>query len=137
MTTIESNKAEVNAPVDTVFSFLQDLNNYELLFPKDKISDWKSEADNFSCKIQSAYKVAMKKDAETPNQQIQLVSQDGSQLKFNLNVELASLEENKTQVQLVGAADLNPFLKMMVMKPLQNLFDYMAHRLVKVHEAEA
>jgi len=133
MTKIESNKALVNAPIETVYTFLQDLNNYNLLLPKDKISDWQSSEDQFSCKIQNTYKIALNKINETANQQIQLKADDSSPLKFNLNVNIAEVN-GQTEVHLLGEADLNPFLKMMVMKPLRNLFDYMAGRLVKIHE---
>ena len=52
MTEIISNKAEVNADIGEVFSFLTDMNNYELLLPKDNISHWRATDDEFSCKIQ-------------------------------------------------------------------------------------
>lgn len=134
MTKIESNKANVNASVETVYAFLQDLNNYELLFPKDKVSNWESTGDSFSCKIQNTYKIMLNKKSEVANENIHLESADGSPLKFNLDVNVKSLGENETEVQMIGNADLNPFLKMMVMKPLKNLFEYMAGRISKVHE---
>lgn len=133
MTKIESDKTTVAASVETVYAFLQDLNNYQLLLPKDKISDWNSTKDGFSCKVQNTYKIALNKDTEFENEKIVLESDESSPLKFNLNVNVTA-KGDATEVHLLGEADLNPFLKMMVMKPLKNLFDYMANRLVKVNE---
>lgn len=133
MTEITSNKAEVAANINTVFDFLNDMNNYELLLPKDKISDWKADGDHFSCKVQNTYKIALVKKGTTENNSIHLVSAEDSPLKFNLDVKLESVSDTETQAQLFCEADLNPFLKMMVLKPLENLFNYMAGRLEKVY----
>jgi carbon monoxide dehydrogenase subunit G len=133
MTKITSNKAELAADIDTVFGFLNDMNNYELLLPKDKISDWKAAGDHFSCKIQNTYKISLNRSGTTENTAIHLVSDNSSPLKFSLDIRLIASSDSSTTAQLFCDADLNPFLKMMAMSPLQNLFNYMANRLEKVH----
>ena len=132
MTEIISNKAEVNADIGEVFSFLTDMNNYELLLPKDNISHWKATDDEFSCKIQNTYTISLRKNGATEYSEIRLKSSEDSPLKFNLDLKLNEIGDNRTTAQLFCNADLNPFLKMMALKPLQNLFNYMAKRLEKV-----
>ncbi len=134
MTEITSNKAEVNADIDTVFNFLTDMQNYKLLLPLDKISDWHADGEHFSCKIQNTYKISLKKNGTKDNSEIYLVSAEDSPLKFTLTAKLTPTSDNSSSAQLFCEADLNPFLKMMAVKPLQNLFDFMAGRLEKVHE---
>lgn len=132
MTEIISNKAEVNADIGEVFSFLTDMNNYELLLPKDNISHWRATDDEFSCKIQNTYTISLHKNGATEYSEIRLKSSENSPLKFNLDLKLNEIGDNRTTAQLFCNADLNPFLKMMALKPLQNLFNYMAKRLEKV-----
>lgn len=130
MTHIESKKVKVPASIFDCFQFLTDLNHYELLLPKDKISHWESDKNFCSFKIQKTYKLDLIfKDAEE-NKAIHLVSGEKSPFKFSLDIQLNGDEE--TEAQILCDADINPFLKMMIEKPLNNLFDYMADRLVKV-----
>ena len=135
MTEIISNKAEITADIGSVFSFLEDMNNYELLLPKDNISNWEANGEHFSCKIQNTYKISLKKNGKIENSEIHLVSAEDSPLRFNLDIKLSVIEKNVTSAQLYCNADLNPFLKMMALNPLQNLFNYMAGRLEKVFPA--
>lgn len=132
MTRIESKEVAIGALPQKCFDFLLDLNNYELLLPKDKISHWESDEKNCSFKIQNTYKLSLKYSESEPTTKILVTSGEGSPFKFDLYINLAELEEGGTGAQLICHADINPFLKMMVEKPLNNLFDYMAERMVKV-----
>jgi carbon monoxide dehydrogenase subunit G len=135
MTEITSKEAALGADVATVFAFLCDMNNYELLLPKDKINDWESGKDHFSCKIQNTYKISLLANGTTDDNEVHLVSAKGSPLNFSLNLKLKENGDG-SKAQMFCDADLNPFLKMMALKPLQNLFDYMAGRLEKIYPVE-
>lgn len=131
MTRIESKEVVISANEKVCFDFLMDLNNYELLLPKKSISNWESDEKSCSFKIQKTYKLAMKYSESEPTSKILVVSGEGSPFSFDLYINLSGNGET-TSAQLVCHADINPFLKMMVEKPLNNLFDYMAERMVKV-----
>ncbi|MCT4579844.1 MAG: hypothetical protein N4A35_00380 [Flavobacteriales bacterium] len=134
MTKIESKKVVVNSSQQEVFEFLSDMNNYELLLPKKNISDWKSDEKTCSFKIQKTYKLVLEHVGGTTYNQVNIKSGEGSPFKFTLDVNLA--EGAATEAQLICNADINPFLKMMVQKPLNNLFDYMADRIATVKGEE-
>ena len=59
MLEIKSEKVQLSGEIKEYFNFLCDLNNYKLLFPEDKISDWKSEFDFCSLKVQNVYILEM------------------------------------------------------------------------------
>jgi len=67
----------------------------------------------------------------TPHSSIILVSGDSSPIKFTMNIILEQIEDS-TSAQIICNAKVNPVLRMMIEKPLKNLFDYMADRLIKV-----
>jgi carbon monoxide dehydrogenase subunit G len=134
MTVIESKEVTVKGSCQQTFEFLKNLNNYHLLLPKDRISDWKADEKSCSFRIQNTYTITLVYNGANEPNTIMLISGEGSPLKFNLDLELADANTETTQAKMVCKADLNPFLKMMVEKPLKNLFDYMADRLVKVRE---
>lgn len=135
MTTIESNKVNVAASQQTCYNFLSDMNNYNLLLPKDSISDWSSDKEKCSFKIQKMYKLELVYTAGTPFSKIHIKSGPASPFAFDLYAHLSETEGHTT-AQLICEADINPFLKMMVEKPLNNLFNYMADRLSKVHQKD-
>ncbi len=59
-------------------------------------------------------------------------STDRSPFPFTLNVHLEE-KDGATEIHEVFEADLNPFIKMMVEKPLKNLFDHIADKMVALH----
>lgn len=130
MTQIESKTVNVPASADKVYTYLSDLRNFKNLLPQDKISDWQAQEDTCSFKVQGGYKIGLQWESGVEHSGIVLKSTDVSPFPFTLNI---SLGENgqSTEARQVCNADINPFLKMMVEKPLRNLFDYIADRLVK------
>jgi len=125
---IESKKVSVNAPREEVFKYVSDLNNFKDLLPMDKISDWESREDFCSFKIQGTATIDLHKEkAEVPSL---LQLRGGEKAPFPINMEIFFDEADAvTEVYQEVTAEVNPFLKMMVQKPLTNLFDFIADRL--------
>jgi len=132
MLKIESEEVNVDCSNEECFIFLSNLNNYNQLLPKNKISNWESETHRCSFKIQNAYKLELIYQDSTQPTSIVLVSGDSSPIKFTLNINLKQLDGGATSAQIICDAKINPVLRMMIEKPLKNLFDYMADRLIKV-----
>lgn len=132
MTKIESKKVNVDASTADVFAYINNLNHFEDLLPKDRIENWRSDEDSCRFKIKNVSEIGFrKKSAEAPNF-LQLESDESAPFAFTINVYLKETAENTTEAHQVIEADINPFLKMMVEKPLRNLFDYIADRLSEV-----
>ena len=128
MATIESKKVEVNASPTEVFQFVHDLRNLKELLPQDKISEWEGHEDRCSFKVAGAYKIGLEhKSAEEPTS-IVLKASEGSPIDFDLHIALDQLDGG-TAASMVSNLNVNPFMKMMVEKPLKSLFDYIADQL--------
>ena len=125
---LESKTGTIYRPVEDVFDYLNDLNNYKDLLPADKITDWNSDKDYCSFKIKGAAKIGFKKKDSVPYSLIYLVSSDDSPIEFDLKLLLEG-EDVKSEGRLEFDADVNPFIRMMIEKPLNNLFDHMARKL--------
>lgn len=131
-TEIKSDKVLIKASSQEVFDFVTDFNNIVQLLPEDKISDWQSTEDDCSFKIQNAAIIPLVKSTIEPHSKINIVSGEKAPFPFTLEVYLSDHEDG-TESYLVFNGEINPFLKMMVVKPLTNLFNYMAHRLETIH----
>jgi hypothetical protein len=133
-TKIESNHVTINKSAEIVFNFMQDFNNIEQLLPQDKISDWRSDYDTCSFKIQNAAIIPLVKTDVVSPSQINIKSGEKTPFPFTLVVTFKSISENETEAYLNFDGDINAFLNMMVVKPLTNLFNYMADELKSVCE---
>ncbi len=127
---IESKKVTVKASRQEVYDYVADLNNFKELLPQDRISDWESNKDYCSFKIQGTATIDLVREEGNPPSKLSL--KGGEKSPFPLSIDVFLEEENgeTTAYQMVDAK-VNPFLKMMVEKPLTNLFDYIADRLEK------
>ena len=130
MLKIESEKITLTRNIKVYINFLSDLNNYKVLFPKDKISDWKSDNDSCSLKVQNVYTLEMIKVSVSKNS-ISLISGGSSPFKFSLEIYLHEDQNNICFAQIICNANVSPVLKMMIGKPLNELFNYMANQIEK------
>ena len=134
MTRIESKHVRIARPAQDVYTFLQDMNNFQQLLPEDRISDWKADARQCSFKVQGAATIGLQLDGGTSPNHVRMKATERSPFPFTLDVHLLS-ENGHTKAWQVFNADLNPFIKLMVEKPLKHLFDHIADRMVAVHGA--
>ncbi|MEN9918363.1 MAG: hypothetical protein RL662_799, partial [Bacteroidota bacterium] len=114
-----------------VFAVLSDLSKLELLkdkIPQDKIKDFTYDQDSCSVNVSPIGTVKFVIVEREPNS---IVKFEAQQLPFKLNlwIELQQEGEQDTTMKLTVKADLNPFLKPMVSKPLQEGLDKMAEAL--------
>ena len=128
MLKIESEKITLTQNFKVYINFLSDLNNYKVLFPEDKISDWKSDNDSCSLKVQNVYTLEMVKESVSKNS-INLISGESSPFKFSLKIDLHEDENKICSAQIICNANVSPVLKMMIGKPLNELFNYMANQI--------
>lgn len=132
MTTIESKQVVIDRPAAQVYAFLQDMTHFNQLLPQERISDWKADKNECSFKVQGAATIGLRLEGGTEPTHVKMVATERSPFPFTLDVHLTA-ENGQTKAWQVFNADLNPFIKMMVEKPLKNLFDHIADRMVEVH----
>ena len=130
---IETNHQAINTNQEEVYNFLMDMNNFEQLFPQDKVDDWESTNETCTMKIKSMGSLGLKRVASTANSLIYLDSFGKTPFKFTLNIFLSEKESDSCEVHLVFEGDINPFMKMMIEKPLTEFFNSLVKRLAKIH----
>ena len=125
---INSETVIVSAPQQEVFDFLKDANNLWHLLPQDKISDFKASVDQCSFKVQGGVIISLIHDGEEGMDKLFMKSGEKSPFPFRLTIHTtAQGEHTKGEIEFNG--EVNMFLKMMVEKPLTNLFNYMSKKL--------
>ena len=110
---------------ELVFSILSDLSKLERLqdkIPGDKISDFMCDENSCSFSISPVGRVSFVVEDREPNKTIKLKSQ-GLPFEVNAWIQLVSKSEGDTRMKLTLRADLNPFIKPMVNKPMKDGVD--------------
>jgi carbon monoxide dehydrogenase subunit G len=127
-TSIKSNTIVVDKPIEKVYAFLSDFNNFQKLMPA-QVTNWTSTADNCSFTIQGMATIGMKIVERNPNESIRITSDGKVPFTFDLLVDLRKTGESSTEGNLLFNAEMNPFMQMMVEKPLTNFFNMLADKV--------
>ncbi|MFT6850513.1 MAG: carbon monoxide dehydrogenase subunit G [Sphingobacteriales bacterium] len=128
--TIDSNPAVISKTKQEVFEFLNNLENHGQLMPPN-IQDWKADQTTCSFKIQGMLELSLKKEETGSIDKIRTVPNGKAPVELDLEWNLTEVD-GKTNAVFTINAKLNPFLKMMAQKPLVELANYQAAKLVDV-----
>ncbi len=132
MTEIKSEHIDIQNSSQKVFLFLSDFNNFEKLMP-EQVVNWKSTTDSCSFTIKGMASLGMRHKSKVEFSEINLVSDGSSPFPFTLSCFLND-QGSSTNAQMILNADLNPMLKMMAKKPLQNFVNMLVNKLKEVME---
>ena len=132
MTRIESKQVDIPRSAGDLYTFLQDMNNFHQLLPQERISDWKSDGRSCSFKVQGAATIGLELDGGNEPDLVKMKATERSPFPFTLDVHLTETD-GVTKAWQEFNADLNPFIKMMLEKPLKNLLDHIADRMAAIH----
>ncbi|MCD7916825.1 MAG: SRPBCC family protein [Tannerellaceae bacterium] len=110
---------------DQIFAMLSDLSNFERVkdrIPQDKIKEFTFDSDSCSLAVDPVGTITFEIVEREPNKTIKFTTTN-SPVPLHLWIQLKQVAELDTRMKLTVRADLNPFLKPMVSKPLQDAID--------------
>lgn len=125
---IKSEKSVIDAPVKEVYSFLSNAENIGLLLPEKEVTDFKGDQNSCSFKVQGGITISLEQDELEPDSSIKMKSGEKSPFPFVLKI-VMNETSGKTEGYIDFNGEVNAFLKMMVKKPLTNLFNHMTMAL--------
>jgi carbon monoxide dehydrogenase subunit G len=135
MTEFTSEVKTILYPREKVYETLSNMSNLEKVkgkIPMEKMQDF--SFDNVSCSfsINPVGKIRFSIIEREPLKTVKL-SADQSPIEFTVWIQLKEMQENETKMKLTVQADLNPFLKSILSKPLQNEIDKIADLLAQMN----
>jgi carbon monoxide dehydrogenase subunit G len=120
---IESRAGKINFNDEPVYNFLSNFNNFKQFIPADKVKDFQSSEDHCKFSVPGIGDVNLQIVEKEPFSLIKISGSGMSNQQLFLYIQLKQVATNDTRIKLTIKADLNPMLKMMVSKPLQNFLD--------------
>lgn len=127
---LKADTVTVNADRATIHKFLGDSNNMIHLLPQDKISDFTSDNDSCTFKVQGGITISLVQNGTDGLDKLFMKSGEKSPFPFKLSIVMAE-KGDQTEGYIEFDGEVNAFLKMMVERPLSNLFNYMSNKLVE------
>lgn len=119
---------------DKIFAMLSDMSNLERVkdrIPQDKIKDFSFDTDTCSFTVDPVGSVMFQIIERDPNKTIKF-STTNSPVPLLMWIQLKQVSENDTKMKMTVRADLNPFLKPMVSKPLQDAVDKISEIIARL-----
>lgn len=126
---LEGRKILVNKSRTELVSMLKNPADYRHLMP-ESLQNFEAREDGFKFGLKGMPEIALKID-EVSEDKVVLKSASNS-LNFSLTGNMTSVGNDKTEVQLLFEGEFNPFIKMMVEKPLQNFINALTDNLEKL-----
>ena len=126
---LEGRKIIVNKSGKELVEMLNTPEGYRELMP-DSLQSFEVRDQGFKFSLKGMPEIALVIDEVTENQ-VTLKSASSS-LDFALKGMMSPVGENQTEVQLLFDGKFNPFIKMMVEKPLKNFIDALTDNIEKI-----
>ena len=126
---LEGRKIIVNKSGKELVEMLNTPEGYRELMP-DSLQSFEVRDQGFKFSLKGMPEIALVIEEVTENQ-VTLKSASSS-LDFALKGMMNPVNENQTEVQLLFEGKFNPYIKMMVEKPLKNFIDALTDNIEKI-----
>jgi len=123
---LEGRKIIVNKSSKDLSELLKSPENYKEFMP-DGLQKFETRDNGFKFGLQGMPEIALKIDEVTDDKAV--LKSASSSMDFALTATLNPLNENQTEVQMLFEGKFNPFIKMMVEKPLQNFINTLTDKI--------
>ena len=130
-TTFESTIRQIMAPQETVYATLSNLENLEKVrdrIPQDKVSRFSFDRDHVSVSVPPIGSVTMVVVDRDEPKTIKFAA-DQSPVPFNFWIQLLPVNAASCKMKLTIKADVNPLIKSMVKRPLEEGIEKIADAL--------
>ena len=131
MSTFESSIRQIPYKQEAVFNILSDLSNIERIkdkLPKDKLEQMTFDSDSISVSVNPVGQIKLRIVEREAPKCIKFETAD-SPVPFNLWIQVVPSSDNASKMKLTIKAELNPFIKGMVKKPLMEGLEKIADLL--------
>ena len=126
---LESSKIIVNKSSEEIYNFLIEVKNFEKLMPEG-ISKFDLISNNeFLFALKGMPEITLVKKSETPFESVVLGS--SGKLEFSLKTSITSLDQTKSQIQLLFSGDFNPMMTMMIKGPISKFIENLVNNIQK------
>jgi len=126
---LESRKVTINKSLKEIKEHLRAPEKYKDLMP-DGLKTFDANKDGFSFELNGMPKIELK--IQKVSDTCIALNSANSSVNFSLRGHLNSINSEQTEVQLIFEGKFNPFIKMMVEKPLKNFINSLSDKIENI-----
>ena len=133
-TKFESSIKQVPYPQQAVYDNISDLRNLEKVkdrVPEDKVNEFTFDEDTVGLNVQPVGELKLR-ICEREEPKCVKFETVQSPVPFNVWIQILPVDEQNSKMKVTVKAELNPFIKSMVEKPLQEAVEKIADALALV-----
>jgi hypothetical protein len=133
-TKFESSIRQIMYPQQSVYNMLSDLSNIERVKDRmsdDRLQDLTFDTDSVSISVAPVGQISLRIIDRDEPKTIKFETEQ-SPIPFNMWIQLLPVTETTCKMKLTIKADINPFIKGMVSKPLQDGLEKIADVLTMI-----
>ena len=130
----ESSIKQIPYPQQAVYDNISDLRNLEKVkdrVPEDKVSDFTFDEDTVGINIQPVGELKLRIIEREEPKCVKFETVQ-SPVPFNVWIQVLPVDEQNSKMKVTVKAELNPFIKSMIEKPLQEAVEKIADALALV-----
>ena len=134
MTKFESSVKVIPYSQERVYEKLADLSNLQAIkdrLPEDKVKNMSFDTDTLSFNVDPVGQLTLRIIEREPSKCIKFETTN-SPLPFNMWIQLVAVSEEECKLKVTIGLEINPFMKAMVQKPLNEGLEKMADMLYMI-----
>lgn len=134
MANFESSVKVIPYSQERVYNKVSDLSNLEAIkehLPQDKVQDLSFDSDTLSFTVSPVGQLTLQVVEREPCKYVKLATTN-SPLPFNMWIQIVATTEEECKVKVTVGMEINPFMKAMVQKPLQEGLEKMVEMLAVI-----
>ena len=130
----QSRSGKLSCNAEEVFTFVTDVRNFEQFIPEGSVKNWSADKGSCSFSVSMLGTVSVRLIEE---EKYCKVVYHGDALKkndFSLTLNISDNAKEPAEVKVTLSADLNPMMKMMAVKPINQFLEMLIKEMERFRE---
>jgi len=130
----ESRTGKLTCTSREVFDFVTDIRNFELFIPNATINDWQAGRESCSFSVSMVGTVSLRIEKKVPYYKVIFSGDALKKNDFSLVLNFLENANSNAEVKVLLEAELNPMLKMMAAKPIDQFLEILINEMENFKE---
>jgi len=130
----QSRSGKLSCNAEEAFNFVTDIRNFEQFVPKGSVNNWSADKESCSFSVPMLGTVSV---ILAGKEEFSKVVFNGDALKkndFSLTLNISDNVKDPADVKIALSADLNPMMKMMAVKPINQFLEMLIKEMESFRE---
>jgi len=129
--TFESRTGRLTCSTEEVYNFLTDIRNMEQFLPQGTVSNWKSDGESCSFRVNPLGNVDIRLTEKAVNKKVVFSGNALQVNNFSLIICIGGVENQPAEVRILLSAEMSPLLKMVASGPARQFLDTLINEMEK------